>query len=283
MLACMMICLLASRNESGGVTLTSSAPCLPCPQLVTGRVWKGTAFGGYKSRVQVGFGGLANSPANQARGALGCAPATCGAGITAALQIALPPANPQMPPARVPMCHTPAACRCPTWLSCAHHNCCPASSSFVPFLHKPPSLINPQVPDLVELYQRGETMLDEYITHRLPFDGAYCAVQLLRNSLPCACRLVLPLARSARQSLATIFLSSCRASEPTPSHLTSTNCRDQQGIRAAAWRPVPALRADLPVKWWPPAGQPTAFANKESSARGRPMQLLTCLCTCWKS
>lgn len=28
-----------------------------------------------------------------------------------------------------------------------------------------------QVPDLVELYQRGETMLDDYITHRLPFDG----------------------------------------------------------------------------------------------------------------
>jgi len=34
-----------------------------------------------------------------------------------------------------------------------------------------------QVPDLVELYQRGETMLDEYITHRLPFDGACCAAQ----------------------------------------------------------------------------------------------------------
>lgn len=29
----------------------------PLPQLVTGRVWKGTAFGGYKSRVQVGYGG----------------------------------------------------------------------------------------------------------------------------------------------------------------------------------------------------------------------------------
>lgn len=69
---------------------------LPAPtpavlQLVTGRVWKGTAFGGYKSRVQV--------------------------------------------------------------------------------------------PDLVELYQRGETMLDEYITHRLPFDGG-CALALEGGARP---------------------------------------------------------------------------------------------------
>ena len=30
-----------------------------------------------------------------------------------------------------------------------------------------------QVPDLVEMYQRGETMLDEYITHTMPFDGGW--------------------------------------------------------------------------------------------------------------
>lgn len=29
-----------------------------------------------------------------------------------------------------------------------------------------------QVPDLVELYQRGETLLDKYITHSMKFDGA---------------------------------------------------------------------------------------------------------------
>jgi hypothetical protein len=27
-----------------------------------------------------------------------------------------------------------------------------------------------QVPDLVDLYMRGETRLDDYITHNLPFD-----------------------------------------------------------------------------------------------------------------
>ncbi|KAI7836929.1 hypothetical protein COHA_009261 [Chlorella ohadii] len=66
-------------------------------QLVTGRVWKGTAFGGYKSRVQV--------------------------------------------------------------------------------------------PDLVELYQRGETMLDEYITHRLPFDEINKAFELLHGGQCLRCVL----------------------------------------------------------------------------------------------
>ena len=29
------------------------------------------------------------------------------------------------------------------------------------------------MPDLVEMYQRGETMLDEYITHTMNFDGGW--------------------------------------------------------------------------------------------------------------
>ena len=29
------------------------------------------------------------------------------------------------------------------------------------------------MPDLVEMYQRGETMLDDYITHTMPFDGGW--------------------------------------------------------------------------------------------------------------
>ncbi|PRW60671.1 Alcohol dehydrogenase class-3 [Chlorella sorokiniana] len=66
-------------------------------QLVTGRVWKGTAFGGYKSRVQV--------------------------------------------------------------------------------------------PDLVELYQRGETKLDDYITHTLPFDEINKAFELLHGGQCLRCVL----------------------------------------------------------------------------------------------
>jgi hypothetical protein len=30
-----------------------------------------------------------------------------------------------------------------------------------------------QVPDLVEMYQQGETMLDHYITHTMNFDGGW--------------------------------------------------------------------------------------------------------------
>lgn len=36
-----------------------------------------------------------------------------------------------------------------------------------------------QVPDLVEMYLRGETRLDDYITHRLPFDKINEAFDLL--------------------------------------------------------------------------------------------------------
>lgn len=100
-------------------------------QLVTGRVWKGTAFGGYKSRVQVGQGG-------EGRG---------GEGSTIHSQ---------------PWCVCIAA----------------SSPAVVP---TPPNRL--QVPDLVELYQRGETMLDEYITHRLPFDGG-CALALEGGARP---------------------------------------------------------------------------------------------------
>ncbi len=47
--------------------------------------------------------------------------------------------------------------------SAAHTCCCPFFCRYKSRL---------QVPDLVELYQKGETLLDKYITHTMKFDGA---------------------------------------------------------------------------------------------------------------
>lgn len=38
-----------------------------------------------------------------------------------------------------------------------------------------------QVPDLVDMYMKGETKLDDYITHRLPFDQINEAFELLHS------------------------------------------------------------------------------------------------------
>lgn len=46
-----------------------------------------------------------------------------------------------------------------------------------------------QVPDLVEMYQRGETMLDDYITHTMAFDEINTAFDLLHSGKCLRCVL----------------------------------------------------------------------------------------------
>lgn len=48
---------------------------------------------------------------------------------------------------------------------------------------------SPQVPDLVELYQKGETKLDAYITHTMPFDDINRAFELLHSGQCLRCVL----------------------------------------------------------------------------------------------
>ena len=120
-------------------------------QLVTGRAWTGTAFGGYKSRLQVcaGLGSVCACVCGGAR--------RCRLGVVVWYEVLhMAGAHGRERPA-------PAA------LSSNQ------SSPLAAHTHThPPKLIrrHPQVPDLVELYLRGETRLDDYITHRLPFDQA---------------------------------------------------------------------------------------------------------------
>jgi S-(hydroxymethyl)glutathione dehydrogenase/alcohol dehydrogenase len=46
-----------------------------------------------------------------------------------------------------------------------------------------------QVPDLVEMYQQGETMLDHYITHTMNFDDINTAFDLLHSGKCLRCVL----------------------------------------------------------------------------------------------
>ena len=120
-------------------------------QLVTGRRWMGTAFGGYKSRIQVGA-------------LVGC--------VGGATKIASANAASQLPPALdVDLCEASATPSPPVWLWCTLRPCRPhpplacqgiaAGSAPVP---------GAQVPDLVKEYMAGTTLLDKYITHNLKFD-----------------------------------------------------------------------------------------------------------------
>lgn len=101
-------------------------------QLVTGRRWMGTAFGGYKSRIQV----------------------RCRFPLLLWL-----PARPLI------------ACEWGVFLLmlCMHSSCLGLGGypSHQCVTHASPSTHHPlQVPDLVNDYMAGNTLLDKYITHR---------------------------------------------------------------------------------------------------------------------
>lgn len=56
-----------------------------------------------------------------------------------------------------------------------------------------PTNPTPQVPKLVERYMAGETKLDDYITHELPFNQVWPLLHLCReHALPLLCAVSVP-------------------------------------------------------------------------------------------
>ena len=130
-------------------------------QLVTGRQWKGTAFGGYKSRVQVRVVGEGGGGRGMAKGMKG------GGGKQAAAFCTQPFITFWHPPRcneqRPHNQHTNTHQHAHTHTTTHHHR------------H------TKKVPELVRQYMAGGTLLDKYVTHTLPFGRINEAFELLHS------------------------------------------------------------------------------------------------------
>eukprot|EP00955_Chlamydomonas_euryale_P085176 364062-Chlamydomonas_euryale.AAC.7 len=152
-------------------------------QLVTGRQWKGTAFGGYKSRVQVRSRCVCSHEAHQQWYTL----TTRGhilTGPTLVRQIGPP----------IQMHCAARVLHATDWRWCRPGYgfpppCCRPPASFCfevsrGVCHRHPHLYmtcRPPVPDLVTDYMKGGNKLDDYITHRMPFEKINEAFELLHS------------------------------------------------------------------------------------------------------